>query len=167
MDGMNRSARDMWMDFLAAIAPPGHQLGQLPETPEAWAFGSGKEMEDELAELVVAGIKRATASSLEGILVEGDPMPRIGGHSVIYDGSQVARCIIRTTVVHVAPLNSVSEAFAWQEGEGDRSVESWLEDHRRFFRAEHEQLEIPFSDSIPVVFEEFVVVWPREIADLR
>ncbi|MEX2445025.1 MAG: ASCH domain-containing protein [Alkalispirochaeta sp.] len=86
---------------------------------------------------------------------------------MIYDGSRTARCIIRTTAVHVAPLNSVSEAFAWQEGEGDRSVEYWLEGHRRFFRSEHEALGVPFSDSIPVIFEEFVVVWPQEIADRR
>lgn len=164
---MNSSARAMWMTYLATIAGPGHELAELPGTPEAWAFGAGKEMEDELAELVVAGIKRATASSLEGILVEGEPMPHIGGHSVIYDGSQVARCVIRTTAVHVAPLNSVSEAFAWQEGEGDRSVGHWLEGHRRFFRAEHEKLDLPFSDTIPVIFEEFAVVWPQEIADRR
>lgn len=164
---MNRSARAMWMAYLAAIAGPRHRLPEIPGTPEAWAFGAGKEMEDELAELVVAGTKRATATSLEGILVDGDPMPRIGGHSVIYDGSRIARCIIRTSAVHVAPLDSVSEAFAWQEGEGDRSVEYWLEGHRRFFRTEHEKLGIPFSDSIPVIFEEFVVVWPQEIADRR
>jgi len=157
----------MWMDYLSVIAGPGHHLSQVPETPQAWAFGAGKEMAEELARLVVAGVKRATATSLEGILVDGDPMPQVGVHSVIYDGSRVARCIILTTAVHVAPLDSVSEAFAWQEGEGDRSVEYWLEGHRSFFRAEHETLDLPFSDSIPVIFEEFVVVWPQEIADRR
>ncbi|MEX2445024.1 MAG: hypothetical protein WD492_15590 [Alkalispirochaeta sp.] len=68
---MNRTARKMWMNYLATIAGPGHHLPELPDTPQAWAFGAGPEMEAELAELVMAGIKRATATSLEGILIDG------------------------------------------------------------------------------------------------
>ena len=65
----------------------------------------------------------------------------------------------------IAPLSSVTQEFALREGEGDKSVEYWLEGHRTFFRDEHEQLGIPFYDEIPVVYEEFVVVWPPEVAD--
>jgi uncharacterized protein YhfF len=84
---------------------------------------------------------------------------------VIYDGAQVARCIIQTTAVHVAPLDSVTAGFAWREGEGDRSRDYWLDGHRHFFGEEHRAAGIPFSDGIPVIFEEFVVVWPPEICD--
>ena len=162
---LNESARTMWRDFLLSVAAPGHRLSRIPETPEAWAFGLGAEMETELAELVVAGTKRATATSLEGLLLDGDPMPQPGRYSVILDGEQRARCVIRTTAVHIAPMDSVTDAFAWREGEGDRSRAFWLEGHRRFFRAEHEELGIPFFDGIPVVFESFEVVWPPEICD--
>jgi len=60
-------------------------------------------METELAELVVAGTKRATATSLEMLLLEGAPMPQPGDHSVIYDGAETACCIIRTTSVQRLP----------------------------------------------------------------
>jgi uncharacterized protein YhfF len=162
---MNASARRMWIAYLSAVAAPGHELTRLPSTPEAWAFGAGVEMETELAELVVTGTKRATATSLEVLLLEGAAMPQPGEHSVIYDGAQVARCIIQTTAVHVAPLDSVTAGFAWREGEGDRSRDYWLDGHRHFFGEEHRAAGIPFSDGIPVIFEEFVVVWPPEICD--
>jgi uncharacterized protein YhfF len=162
---MNASARRMWIAFLSAVAGPGHDLDGLPATPEAWAFGAGPEMETELAELVVAGTKRATATSLEMLLLEGATMPQPGDHSVIYDGAETARCIIRTTSVHIAPLESVTDAFAWREGEGDRSRDEWLAGHRRYFGEEHRAAGLPFSDQIPVIFEEFVVVWPPEICD--
>lgn len=162
---MNASARSMWIDYLSTVAGPGHSLERLPPTPEAWAFGAGAEMETELAELVVAGTKRATATSLEMLLIEGAAMPQPGDHSVIYDGGEVARCVIRTTAVHVGPLDSVTDVFAWREGEGDRSRDSWLAGHRHFFSEEHREAGIPFSDGIPVIFEEFVVVWPPEICD--
>jgi uncharacterized protein YhfF len=155
----------MWIDFLMSTCGPGHQQAEIPPVPEAWAFGYGAELETELAELVVAGTKRATASCLEGILADGDPMPFVGAYSVILDGAATARCIIRTTGVHVAPLDSVSEEFAWREGEGDRSRDYWLAAHRDFFRREQEEAGRRFFDQLPVVFEEFTVVWPREICD--
>lgn len=158
----------MWNDFLNANEAAGARSTSAPgreHIPSAWAFGLGETMETELAELVVAGIKRATATSVESLRHSDEHPARPGDHSVIYDGAQRARCIIRTESVHTASLSSVTDEFAWREGEGDRSRDYWLEAHRRFFRAEHDELGIPYSDDIPVVFEEFVVVWPPNLAD--
>ena len=33
----------------------------------------------------------------------------------------------------IKPLPQVDEAFAWDEGEGDRTREWWLDAHRRYF----------------------------------
>lgn len=159
------SARAMWIDYLSAVAGPDHTRSRIPDRPEAWAFGLGREMADELAQLVLAGTKRATASSLEVLLLDGDPMPQPGMQAIILDGREQAVCIIETTRVHIAPLDSVTEAFAWREGEDDRTRDSWLEGHRRFFQAEYAEKGIPFSDGIPVIFEEFAVVWPQSVAD--
>ena len=165
---MNESALSMWNDFLEAIDAADVKPTSAPgreHTPGAWAFGLGEAMETELAELVVAGVKRATATSAESLRHSGEHPPQPGDYSVIYDGARRARCIIRTQSVHTAPLSSVTDRFAWREGEGDRSRDYWIEGHRRFFRAEHEELGIPYSDDIAVVFEEFVVVWPPHLAD--
>ena len=160
---MNESAIIMWNDFLGATGTASRT--DPMSLPGAWAFGLGEAMETELAELVVAGVKRATATSVESFRYSGERSPRPGDHSIIYDGERRARCIIRTEAVHSAPLSSVTDEFARREGEGDKSRDGWLEGHRRFFRSEHERLGIPFSDDIPVVFERFVVVWPAHLAD--
>ena len=49
----------------------------------------------------------------------------------------------------------------------DRSLESWLDGHRRFFRRECERIGIAFSERLEVVFERFSIVWPPELADLQ
>ena len=55
---MNWSAAQMWSEFLTAHPTVITEAGAAGIT--AWAFGAGPEMETELAELVVAGTKRAT-----------------------------------------------------------------------------------------------------------
>ncbi len=156
---MNYSAAIMWSEYLRTR--PDLLTGADALTVSAWAFGSGAEMETELAELVVAGTKRATASSLLGLLVEDEPVPRVGSYSVILDGTARARCIIRTTAVSIVPFNEVTPGFAALEGEGDGSLAYWRDGHRRFFRQEHTALGIPFDESIPVVCEEFSLIRPK------
>jgi uncharacterized protein YhfF len=86
------------------------------------AFGDGAEMATELAELVVAGIKRATAGLVRQFGPDGEPPPVVGGYVVLLDGAGRPRAIWRTTEVRIGPLNSVDERFAWDEGEGERSA---------------------------------------------
>ena len=62
--------------------------------------------------------------------------------------------------VEVKPLSHVDDQFAWDEGEGDRSLTWWRQAHDRFFRRQCEQLGVPFQDDLAVVFERFELVWP-------
>ena len=98
---------------------------------------------------------------------DGDPLPRIGAHWVACDGSGAPRVVLRTHELRVGPLDSVDAQFAWDEGEYDRSLESWLDGHRRFFQRECARIGIGFSDRLEVVFERFSIVWPSELADLE
>lgn len=166
-NGMNASARAMWADYLAADRAHVDQAGraQALGSPVAFGFGRGEEMQTELAELVLAGTKRATAASVHVTVLLGEMMPAAGQLAVILDGRGEARCIIRSTSVHVGPLESVTDAFAWREGEGDRSRAYWLDGHRRFFSDEHRRLGLAMDDAIPVYFEEFEVVFPKQVAD--
>ena len=56
-------------------------------------------------------------------------MPEVGGHSIVLGGDGQPICVIRTTEVRVLPFREVDEAFAWDEGEGDRSLAYWLDAH--------------------------------------
>ncbi|MFW5728608.1 MAG: ASCH domain-containing protein, partial [Spirochaetota bacterium] len=143
-DGMNASARHMWAEYLTAY--PRRSAELLKSDVEAWAFGIGPEMADELLQLVMQGYKRATATSLEAMLVEREAMPQVGRHSIILDGSAAAQCIIRTDRIWVAPMEDVTDEFARREGEGDRSRQDWLDGHRRAYALEHGTLGPPMPD---------------------
>ncbi|MEA2888356.1 MAG: hypothetical protein QOD11_2716 [Bradyrhizobium sp.] len=129
------------------------------------AFGDRAEMATKLAELVVAGTKRATAGLVCQFGPGGEPAPVLGGHVVLLDGTGRPRAIWRTTEIRVGPLNSVDERFASDEGEGERTREWWLAAHRAFFGRRAEAQGFPMHDQIETVFERFTVVWPAEIAD--
>jgi uncharacterized protein YhfF len=129
------------------------------------AFGDGAAMADALADLVVNGPKRATAGLLRDFTIGGEMMPEVGGHVVVIDGKGEPRCIWRTTEVTIKPLIEVDDAFAWDEGEGDRTRDDWLDGHRRYFSRQAAREGFAFHDRIETVFERFAVVWPPEVAD--
>jgi uncharacterized protein YhfF len=123
------------------------------------SFSDSPYMATELAELVIAGPKRATAS-LARDYEAGAPMPKPGDFVVMLDGQGHPRFIWRTTEVTVKPMSEVDEAFAWDEGEGDRTRRWWLDAHRRYFARQAALEGFVLDDEIPTVFERFEVVWP-------
>jgi uncharacterized protein YhfF len=131
------------------------------------AFGDGPDMATELAELTIAGTKRATAGLVRQFGPGKEPPPVLGGYVVLLDGAGRPRAIWRTTELRTGPLNSVDERFAWDEGEGDRTRDWWLAAHRRFFGRHAAAQGFSMHDEIETVFERFEVVWPPEIADAR
>ena len=99
------------------------------DTPySAWGFGDAP---DQLADLVLKGIKTATASAYDLYFMEGEeePLPQPGDYSIILDSKDEAICIIQTTKTTVVPFNEVSEEHAYKEGEGDRSLAYWRAVH--------------------------------------
>ena len=52
---------------------------------------------------------------------------------MMLDGERHPPFIWRTTEVTIKPLSQADEAFAWDEGEGDRTRDWWLDAHRRYF----------------------------------
>jgi len=125
---MSDEAKKYWDEFLRA------NPSVPPETPyQVWYFGDGQELADELAALVVAGKKTATASLLWEYETDGEATPQAGGYSVItrFEGQPV--CILQTTEVRVLPFEQVGPQFAADEGEGDLSLDYWREAPWRFF----------------------------------
>ncbi|MEM8914769.1 MAG: ASCH domain-containing protein [Pseudomonadota bacterium] len=128
-------------------------------------FGNSPAMATELADLVVAGPKRATAGLVRDFEQGAEPLPVVGGYVVLVDGQGSPRAVWQTTEVRIGALSSVDEAFAWDEGEGDRTRNDWLRLHRAYFEAQAKEEGFDFDDSIETVFERFKVVWPRDLAD--
>jgi uncharacterized protein YhfF len=147
-----------WAAFVAASGVTGEPL-------EAFCFGDSAELADELAALVVAGTKRATAGAVAVAASTDGAQPQVGDHSVVLRGDGTPVAVIRTTDVRLGPLSSVDEQFAWDEGEGDRTRDWWLAAHRSYFRRTFAARGWEFDDDLETVFERFVVVWPPRYAD--
>lgn len=143
----------MWLDFR-------NSTGTESELKGAFAFGDSPDMADRLADLVVTGPKRATAGLALDFEHDGEPFPRTGEYWAVLDGRGRPVCVIRTTWVEVRPLKDVDAEFAWDEGEGDRSLAWWMDAHRRFFRRRCEALGVEFTDGLPTVLERFELSWP-------
>ncbi len=123
---------------------------------DAWSFGDDA---DTLAQLVMDGVKTATAS-VYPLYELDEELPKPGEYSVILNSNGEAVCIIRTETVFVTPFDQVDEKQAWKEGEGNRRLSYWREVHERFFRGEMENCGLVFDEKIPIVCEEFVRVYP-------
>ncbi|TFV66815.1 UNVERIFIED_ORG: ASCH domain-containing protein [Bacillus sp. AZ43] len=149
----------MWRDYAAASGHP------REEEPAVERFGDSAGLADELLGSVLAGTKRATAALVADFAADGQPLPRIGGHWIACDGAGTPRCVLRTTELRLGPLASGDDAFAWDEGEGDRTRASWLDAHERYFRRTQAARGQAWDDDLEVVFERFRVVWPPEVAD--
>lgn len=142
-----------WRRAIAAGAvDPG-----TPQPAEVDPFGDSVELADELIHLVVNGPKRATASAVADYEADGLPLPEVGDLSIATDGTGRPRAVLRTTDVRVGPLSSVDDAFAWDEGEGDRTRATWLHDHQRFFRRHLPTIGVEYHDDLPTVFQRFEV----------
>lgn len=136
------------------------RIPSLPaEIPEAWSFGATNEHADGLLELVLAGIKTGTASSVWDYEASGERMPEAGELSIILDGCGVPRAVIRTTSVRIVPFDEVDEEHARSEGEGDRTLRAWREIHEHYWR-EHSENTRGFAPHMPVLCERFELVDP-------
>jgi uncharacterized protein YhfF len=129
---------------------------------DAFAFGDSTEMADELSALVLHGPKRATAGLLADYADE--PLPEVGAHSIVLGGTGQPVCVIRTTEVRVLPFREVDAAFAWDEGEGDRSLAYWRDAHIGFFTRMCANRGDVFGEEMATVLERFAMVWPAASA---
>ena len=126
---------------------------------QAWAFGDGSDMADDLAALVIDGPKRATAGLVAESEADGDPLPKVGDYSVVLDGSGQPVAVIRTTELRVVPFAEVDEAFALDEGEGDRTLAWWRDVHWQYFSRQCAARGETMDEHQPVVLERFELVY--------
>ena len=103
---------------------------------DAWSFGDSPSMANELAELVIKGIKTGTTSAYQTYELENSQLPLVGGLNIILDGDNNAVCITETTKVYVCSFLEVTEEHAFKEGEGNRSLSYWRHVHKDFFTRE-------------------------------
>lgn len=96
-------------------------------------FGDHPALADTLGALILAGVKTATCSALWEWVAEGRELPRPGAKTLVLDGRGQPLCITETIEVTIQAFKDVDDQFASEEGEDDRSLESWREEHWKYF----------------------------------
>ena len=144
--------RKFWQSYLNTLAAD-HPHRHLP-MPEAWQFGDSPAMADELAQLVLSGVKTATCSRYLGENLAG-----AGGPSILLDGQGEPLCVVETTELTVRRYKDVDAHFAREEGEGDRSLTYWRRVHWDFFTREGAQEEYDVSEEMLLLCERLRVVY--------
>jgi len=147
-----------WEAFCRAAGVP-------PTTPyQAWYFGDSPRLAHELVELVLNGPKRATAGAVWAHDLSDDIAAVPDGYSVVTEHDGTPRAVIRTTWLERRPLSQVDAQFAWDEGEGDRTLPDWLDGHTRYFKRECERHGRTFSPEMEVALERFELLYPFDRA---
>jgi uncharacterized protein YhfF len=145
-----------WQRYLETL-PTDSPVREELYLAEGW--GDSPPMADELGGLIKSGTKTATCSALWEYEAEGEALPEIGTRTVVLDGNGDPLCIIETIEVEIRPYDEVDEQFAYEEGEGDRSLEYWREAHRQFFSRTLPNVGKEFTPEMPLVCERFRVVY--------
>jgi uncharacterized protein YhfF len=147
---------EYWQEFLSTLPndSPYHAKAHIAE-----GWGDSPAMADELGALIVQGTKTATCSALWEWEAEGKPIPQAGLITIALDGRGQPLCIVETTEVAIRRYSEVDADFARAEGEGDLSLNYWQKAHRNFFSRTLPKIGKEFSEEMPLVCEEFRVIY--------
>lgn len=127
--------------------------------PISFYFCDNEIDADDCAELVVKGIKRATATSLWWYGKNNEPLPRIGDKYIVTDWNGNAKAIIETIKIEQVPYNKITSEFAEIEGEGDKSLEYWKKVHKEYYTREMKAFNEQFDENMIIVCEHFKTVY--------
>ncbi|HEY6581611.1 MAG TPA: ASCH domain-containing protein [Rubrobacter sp.] len=145
-----------WSGYLETL-PAGSPMRDEQYVAEGW--GDSPRLADELGTLIVTGAKTATCSALWEYEAEGSALPEAGSKTIVLDGQDDPLCIVETTEVVVRPYDEVDAKFAYEEGEGHRSLEYWRAAHWRFFSRTLPTIGKEPSVDMPLVCERFRVIY--------
>ncbi len=67
--------------------------------------------------------------------------------------------MVETVEVQIKPFDQVDAAFAYDEGEDDRSLASWRREHQRYFSRTLPAIGRRFHQAMPLVCERFRIIY--------
>jgi uncharacterized protein YhfF len=128
MKKVSQKVADYWREFCRLNSEVNPEIDF-----QVWYFGLGCEDAEELSNLVLAGKKTGTASLPSEYAENPEEAPVLDGYSVVTDFDGNPKCIVQTTEIRVVPFNEVDADFAFDEGEGDQSLDYWRAVHWNYF----------------------------------
>jgi uncharacterized protein YhfF len=148
------SVQDIWQGYCAAIG-----RDRSADFYEPFHFHDNEQGALELAQLVLKGVKRGTASLVWTYEHDQKRPPWPGSLSVVTDWKGTPLCIIETKKIEAVPFEEVTAEFAATEGEGDGSLRYWSEGHWNYFKRECKRIGKEPDRRMLVFCELFEVVY--------
>jgi uncharacterized protein YhfF len=146
-----------WTDFLESRSAPDDANARFYES---FRVGSGDQDAETGAELILTKQKTATSSLLWEYESSGKALPPVGSFSVVENGHRVPVCIVKTTWIEIVRFDDVDAQFAFEYGEGDRTLEGWRKMFWSYYASECAALGREMSPDAPLVCERFRVIFP-------
>jgi uncharacterized protein YhfF len=144
-----------WAEFTAATG----SSKPSPHLCDAYHFDDNQPSADELAQLVLRGVKRATAGLAWSFEAQGQVFPKVGDLNVVTDWAGAPVCVVETVQVDIVPYEEVGAEFAAVEGEGDGSLAYWQRVHAAYFARECARIGREPSPTMPILCERFQVIY--------
>jgi uncharacterized protein YhfF len=120
-------------------------------------FGTPGEFREELNDLVLKGIKKATSGTLEwDYRANNEPIETVGEKLAVLNSEGKHIATIQATKVEVVRFADVPDEFALAEGEGDLSGDDYRASHLRYWTKQG--LEITDDTQIVLVYFELVEI---------
>ena len=142
---INEAAQTYWDEYWSG-----------EEKPILVTSGMFGDTPNELAQLVIDGVKTATCSGYVFYGLENRSLPTTVDYFIILNNEEQPVAIIKTVEVSLVPMDEVSEEFAIAEGDG--SYENWKSIHERFFKSELQKIGLEFSKDMLLVCERFKLI---------
>jgi len=152
MHVIHPSVGKLTAEYYASIQTPKKIL-------ESFYFCDNQKDADECAELVLQGIKRATASSLWWYELNNEKLPKPGYCYIVTNWEGEALCVIEIEKVEITKFNQITAEFAEIEGEGDKSLDYWKKVHWDYYHRELANSEFTPSQDMEIVCEYFKVIY--------
>ena len=154
LPGRRDQIEAFWLEYQRAC-------GVQVEGFSATALGHSRAVADELSALIRSGDKRAHATLERDFEAEGDDLPRPGEHIVVLDGRGTPQVIVRIKHVERRYFNDIDDEFAFECGEGDRTLAWWLVAYRQEFAERAEAQGFQVGEKAVLILEYFELVWPQ------
>jgi uncharacterized protein YhfF len=143
--------------IISIVKSKGFELDS--DTPSIGIFGNSRESSAKLIDLIINSDKRATTSLLWGWQAEGEIPAQVGELEIVVDWDKNPVAIIKYDEVFIIPFNEVTAEYAYDEAEGDRTLESWREGHWKFFTWHCEMIGRIPEQTMPVVCTRFQLLF--------
>ena len=156
-NGIDQSVSEMWNDFIDSN--PEFKNNKVPESD---FFHNNEKDANRLAELTLAGKKRASSGLYSLYEQYNADLPSVGTKQIVTDFNGNAKAIIENISVDTIPFKEISEEYAEMDmGTDIEPLKKWRKAHWEFFENFLKESGQQPTEEMLIVCVKFEKIWPE------